>query len=81
MSMVERLNQTKKGSGRGYEVGGRNIFPNFLNQIFGPDPGSTHSFLGSQTPSLRGYWEEDTMGHFQMDQNPGHRRKEEPKKS
>ena len=56
MSMVEKPNQTKKGSGAGVgEVGGRwEHLPQILNQIFGPDPSCTHSFLCSQTPFCEG---------------------------
>ena len=87
MSMVEKLNQTKKGSGAGVgEVGGRwEHLPQILNQIFGPDPSCTHSFLGSQTPSCEGtgrggIFEWYSWVTFRWDQNPGHRRKGESQK-
>lgn len=84
MSMVERLNQTKKGSGAGVgEVGGRwEHLPQILNQIFGPDPSSTHSFLGSQTPSCEGTGRGGIlMGHFQMGSEPRAQKEgKEPKK-
>ena len=87
MSVVEKLNQTKKGSGAEVgKVGGRcEHLPQILNQIFGPDPSCTHSFLGSQTPSCEGTGrggiiEWHSWVTFRWDQNPGHRRKGERQK-